>query len=68
MIIKSLEQTIDELHWVGHNVIYASLSLLAMKELQKWGNNQAIEGLLLLFYHFEKQFQVDRGLVIRRKK
>ena len=34
MIIKSLEQTIDELHWVGHNVIYASLSLLAMKELQ----------------------------------
>ena len=37
MIIKSLEQTIDELHWCGHNVIYASLSLLAMKELQKMG-------------------------------
>ena len=33
----------------GHNVIYASLSLLAMKELQKWGDNQAIEGLLPYF-------------------
>ena len=68
MIIKSLEQTIDELHWVGHNVIYASLSLLAMKELQKWGNNQAIEGITTLILSFRKQFQVDRGLVIRRKK
>ncbi|HDR7785468.1 TPA: hypothetical protein QCY04_005976, partial [Bacillus wiedmannii] len=45
MIIKSLEHTIDELHWVGHNVIYAALSLLAMKELQKWGDNQEIEGI-----------------------
>lgn len=68
MIIKSLEQTIDELHWVGHNVIYASLSLLAMKELQKWGDNQAIEGITTLILSFRKQFQVDRGLVIRRKK
>lgn len=68
MIIKSLEQTIDELHWVGHNVIYASLSLLAMKELQKWGDNQAIEGITTLILSFRKQFQVYRGLVIRRKK
>lgn len=68
MIIKSLEQTIDELHWVGHNVIYASLSLLAMKELQNGVIIKQLKGLLLLFYHFEKQFQVDRGLVIRRKK
>ena len=68
MIIKSLEQTIDELHWVGHNVIYASLSLLAMKELQKWGDNQVIEGITTLILSFRKQFQVDRGLVIRRKK
>ncbi|PGS85709.1 hypothetical protein COD02_06555 [Bacillus thuringiensis] len=54
MIIKSLEQTIDELHWVGHNVIYASLSLLAMKELQKWGDNQAIEGITTLILSFRK--------------
>ena len=37
MIIKSLEHTIDELHWVGHNVIYAALSLLAMKRITKMG-------------------------------
>ncbi|PGE07506.1 hypothetical protein COM54_23975 [Bacillus toyonensis] len=53
-IIKSLEYTIDELHWVGHNVIYAALSLLAMKELQKWGNNQAIEGITDLILSFQK--------------
>lgn len=53
MIIKSLEQTIDELHWVGHNVIYASLSLLAMKELQNGVIIKQLKGLLLLFYHFE---------------
>ncbi|TKH13123.1 hypothetical protein FC694_20250 [Bacillus wiedmannii] len=53
-IIKSMEHTIDELHWVGHNVIYAALSLLAMKELQKWGNNQAIEGITNLILSFRK--------------
>ncbi|MDJ1478727.1 hypothetical protein QBX67_27260 [Bacillus sp. LS15-K4] len=54
LIIKSLEHTIDELHWVGHNVIYAALSLLAMKELQKWGDNQAIEGITNLILSFRK--------------
>ncbi|MGZ7149515.1 hypothetical protein [Bacillus sp. BC08] len=54
MIIKSLEHTIDELHWVGHNVIYAALSLLAMKELQKWGDNQEIEGITNLIFSFRK--------------
>ncbi|WP_144611333.1 hypothetical protein [Bacillus cereus] len=54
MIIKSLEQTIDELHWVGHNVIYAALSLLAVKELQKWGDNQGIEGITNLILSFRK--------------
>lgn len=53
-IIKSLEHTIDELHWVGHNVIYAALSLLAMKELQKWGDNQEIEGITNLIFSFRK--------------
>ncbi|HDR6313097.1 TPA: hypothetical protein QCU60_005125, partial [Bacillus cereus] len=54
MIIKSLEQTIDELHWVGHNVIYAALSLLAIKELQKWGGIQEIEGISNLILSFQK--------------
>ncbi|MED3397725.1 hypothetical protein [Bacillus wiedmannii] len=54
LIIKSLEHTIDELHWVGHNVIYAALSLLAVKELQKWGDNQAIEGITNLILSFRK--------------
>ncbi|MEJ9115665.1 hypothetical protein LAV76_23140 [Bacillus paramobilis] len=54
MIIESLEHTIDELHWVGHNVIYAALSLLAMKELQKWGDNQEIEGITNLIFSFRK--------------
>ncbi|MGD6888331.1 hypothetical protein [Bacillus mobilis] len=54
MIIKSLEHTIDELHWVGHNVIYAAISLLAIKELQKWGNNQEIEGITNLILSFQK--------------
>lgn len=67
-IIKSLKHTIDELHWVGHNVIYAALSLLAIKELQKWGNNQAIEGITNLILSFRKTIMVDRGLVLRRRK
>ncbi|MED1117061.1 hypothetical protein [Bacillus paramycoides] len=54
MIIKSLEHTMDELHWVGHNVIYAALSLLAMKELRKWGNHQDIEGITNLILSFQK--------------
>ncbi|PFW54488.1 hypothetical protein COL13_23715 [Bacillus cereus] len=54
MIIKSLEHTIDELHWVGHNVIYAALSLLAMQELRNWGNHQDIEGITNLILSFQK--------------
>lgn len=68
MIIKSLEHTIDELHWVGHNVIYAALSLLAMKELQNGVIIKILKELLTLYYRFEKQFLVDRGLVLRQRK
>ncbi|MGE6598959.1 hypothetical protein [Bacillus proteolyticus] len=53
-IIKSLEQTIDELHWVGHNVIYASLSLLAIKELSHWGSDQDINNIANLILSFQK--------------
>src|SRR5690554_2907771 len=33
LILESLEKTMDRLHWVGHNVIYSALSLLAIREL-----------------------------------
>lgn len=39
---------------MGHNVIYAALSLLAIKELQKWGDNQEIEGITNLIFSFRK--------------
>lgn len=63
-----MEYTIDELHWVGHNVIYAALSLLAMKELQKWGNNQAIEGITDLILSFQKTIPGRSWIGLRRKK
>ena len=68
MIIKSLEHTIDELHWVGHNVIYAALSLLAMKNYKNGVIIKILKELLTLYYRFEKQFLVDRGLVLRQRK
>lgn len=59
LIIKSMEHTIDELHWVGHNVIYAALNLLAMKELQNGGIIKQLKGLLTLYYRFEKQLSIN---------
>ncbi|QWU45134.1 hypothetical protein [Bacillus sp. NP247] len=53
-IIKSLKHTIDELHWVGHNVIYASLSLLAIKELSNWGSDLEINNIANLILSFQK--------------
>lgn len=32
-ILAALDDTIDGLHWVGHNVIYAAISLAALHEL-----------------------------------
>lgn len=32
-ILTALDDTIDGLHWVGHNVIYAAISLAALHEL-----------------------------------
>lgn len=42
-ILDALDVSIDQLHWVGHNVIYAAVSLLAMRELgdgDKRGNRR----------------------------
>ncbi|TYP72424.1 hypothetical protein [Paenibacillus methanolicus] len=36
-IVEALEETIDELRWVGHNVIYGAVSLLAMHRLEQHG-------------------------------
>lgn len=33
LILAALDDTIDGLHWVGHNVIYAAISLAALHEL-----------------------------------
>ncbi|ULO07627.1 hypothetical protein H1230_01735 [Paenibacillus sp. 19GGS1-52] len=54
MILESLELVIDELHWVGHNVIYAALSLLAIQELGGWGTKDEIQGISTLIRSFEK--------------
>ncbi|MEK4849046.1 hypothetical protein NST04_04115 [Paenibacillus sp. FSL H7-0756] len=54
MILESLEPGIDELHWVGHNVIYAALSLLAIQELGRWGTKDEILGISTLIRSFNK--------------
>ncbi|CAM4416048.1 hypothetical protein FHS16_000971 [Paenibacillus endophyticus] len=53
-ILAALEQTIDELHWVGHNVIYSAVSLIAIRELQGWGTEEQISGLSELVLSFRK--------------
>ncbi|QUL54947.1 hypothetical protein KDC22_32735 [Paenibacillus tritici] len=54
MILESLEPGIDELHWVGHNVIYAALGLLAIQELGGWGTKEEILGISTLIRSFDK--------------
>ncbi|WP_326059814.1 hypothetical protein [Paenibacillus ehimensis] len=52
-ILEALEPTIDRLHWVGHNVIYAAVSLLALHELGGWGSEKNIDGICELLRSFE---------------
>lgn len=54
MILEALEISIDQLHWVGHNVIYAAISLLALRDLGRWGSQDEIEGICALLRSFEK--------------
>jgi hypothetical protein len=54
MILLALDESIDQLHWVGHNVIYAALSLLALNELEGWGTKAEIEGITSLLGSFAK--------------
>ncbi|MGO4546830.1 hypothetical protein AB4Z29_18695 [Paenibacillus sp. 2TAB23] len=54
VILDALEQTIDGLHWVGHNVIYSAVSLLAIRELQGWGTEEQIHGISELILSFRR--------------
>ncbi|KON90085.1 hypothetical protein AF332_26960 [Sporosarcina globispora] len=53
-ILGSLDKTIDHLHWVGHNVIYSAISLLAIHELNGWGTDDDLSGICDLILSFEK--------------
>ncbi|GGD86033.1 hypothetical protein [Paenibacillus nasutitermitis] len=53
-ILEALDKTIDELHWVGHNVIYSAASLLAIHELKGWGSAGEIAGITDLILSFER--------------
>lgn len=54
LILGALDVSIDQLHWVGHNIIYSALSLMALKELGGWGTKDEIEGISTLLHSFEK--------------
>ncbi len=54
LILESLSSVIDELHWVGHNVIYAALSLQAIRELNGWGTESEIQGICVLIKSFKR--------------
>ncbi len=54
VILMALEKTMDQLHWVGHNIIYAALSLLAIRELGSWGSEDDLTSLEQLIHSFER--------------
>lgn len=53
-ILEALDKSIDQLHWVGHNVIYTAASLLAINELDGWGIAEDIAGITNLIQSFER--------------
>lgn len=54
MILSELDKIIEELHWVGHPVIYSALSLLALHEIGSWGSYDDIAGISELIHSFER--------------
>ncbi|MCR8645483.1 hypothetical protein NV379_22865 [Paenibacillus sp. N1-5-1-14] len=52
-IVRALEETIDELHWVGHNVIYSAYSLMALNKLCYWGDEGSMNNIALLIRSFK---------------
>ncbi|WP_419873406.1 hypothetical protein [Candidatus Pristimantibacillus sp. PTI5] len=53
-ILEALDKSIDQLHWIGHNVIYSAASLLAIHELKGWGSTEDISGITDLIRAFER--------------
>ncbi|MFD1887786.1 hypothetical protein [Paenibacillus wenxiniae] len=54
LILQSLSSVMDDLHWVGHNVIYTALSLQAIRELDGWGIESDIQGICVLIESFKR--------------
>jgi hypothetical protein len=54
LIVDALSLTVDQLHWVGHNVIYAAHSLKALRALGGWGTRSDIEGIAALLRAFDR--------------
>lgn len=54
MIVQALAHNIDQLHWVGHNVIYSAVSLLAIRELTKWEHREDIQHIQQLISSFDR--------------
>ncbi|MDF2837341.1 MAG: hypothetical protein K0Q63_2981, partial [Paenibacillus sp.] len=53
LILDALVRTLDGLHWVGHNCIYAAVGLLALKELDG-ASASDVFGLVSLIRAFER--------------
>lgn len=53
-IAEALEGTVDRLCWVGHNVIYTSLTLKALRQVPTAATPELIEGVATLIRSFEK--------------
>ncbi|MFD0672894.1 hypothetical protein [Cohnella sp. GCM10027633] len=54
VIVAALERTIDGLHWVGHNAIYAAHSLRAIRELGGEVSEDVPDGIAQLIGSFER--------------
>lgn len=54
IILPALDANIDQLHWVGHNVIYTAVSLLAIRELEAWGSLEHITHIQQLIQAFDR--------------
>ncbi|NBC70683.1 hypothetical protein GT003_16905 [Paenibacillus sacheonensis] len=51
-IVRALGETLEGLHWVGHNFIYAAHALSALRELGGWGTAEDIAGIASLLRSF----------------
>ncbi|MBO7748878.1 hypothetical protein I8J29_32370 [Paenibacillus sp. MWE-103] len=51
-IADALRGTLDGLHWVGHNFIYAAHAISALRALGGWGSAEAIGGIAGLIARF----------------